>query len=96
MRRRCGLRLRLRPRVGCVPGIAFVGMIRACCDAEAARIGPSRGGIHARAARGNRTTLDAPDGMAPAILVRLLPTLAVDRLRGRHRRRPFANPAGGR
>ena len=82
--------------LGRVPGIAFVGMIRACWDAEADRIGPSRGGIHARTARGDRTALYATDGMAPAILVRVLVTLVVDRLRGRHRCRPFADPDSGR
>jgi hypothetical protein len=81
-------------------GTPFVGLIRGgCLDADPggpteAAIGPIRGRIQGRYARGDRSRLRANDGWSAWMMLRIAWIIATARLRGDQRRSPFFRPTG--
>jgi hypothetical protein len=80
--------------------VPFIGLIRAgCLDADRngpteQAVGPVRGRIHARFARGDRKTLDAHDRVPLSMMAGLVRVILPARLRGDQRRSPFFRPTG--
>ena len=62
---------------------------RTWCCTITAPIGPVRSRIYARYAIGDRTRLDAHEGLPLRLFSRVLPILARARLRGDHAQSPF-------
>jgi hypothetical protein len=79
-------------------GLPFVGLIHACTDPDGPSrddvLGPPRGGVNARFARGDRAALDAHDGASVPMILRFLRILVGSRLRGDQKRSPFFDAAG--
>lgn len=78
------------------PGVPFVGVIlRRGDEAEkAAAVGPVRGGVNARFAKGDRSLIDAHDRAPVSMLLRLARMILGARLRGDHKRSPFFDGSG--
>ena len=78
-------------------GLPFVGVIRRCVENEgsAAALGPIRGGVQAKFARGEQRPPNARDGAFGPIVFRFLRVLLVAKLRGDQRRSPFFDPSTG-
>jgi hypothetical protein len=77
---------------GAVP---FVGLIRTRTLPGEGRddlLGPVRGGVMARFAKGDRSTLDAHDRFALSLFLRFARIALAARLRGDHRKGPFFDP----
>jgi hypothetical protein len=80
--------------------VPFVGLIRGgCLDADEggptdAAIGPVRGRIQSRFARGDRSGLRAHDGWSTWMMIQVVRIILTARLRGDQRRSPFFRPTG--
>ncbi len=80
------------------PGVAFVGLITACLDARdsdrvASALGPVKGRIMGRYAKGDISHLDVHDKFPLTVLVPFVGSLIMRRLRGDHRKSPFFDPS---
>jgi hypothetical protein len=79
--------------------VAFVGLIRTCIDQGAegrspdAALGPIRGRVQARFAKGDLGGVKAHNRFAVRMMLPLLRMMLVGRLRGDHKRGPFFDPA---
>lgn len=82
-------------------GIPFVGLVHSCMDHAADGrtrdevLGPSRGGVQGRFAKGDRSQIDAHDKAPPSMLLRVVPLMLKARLRGDHKRSPFFDAESG-
>jgi hypothetical protein len=80
----------------------FLGSIHSCMDhagngrTRDAVLGPSRGGVNGRFARGERTDVDAHDKAPLSMGLRLLTMMLRFRLGGDHKRSPFFDAAAGK
>lgn len=82
--------------------VPFVGTIHRCMDhASHGRtrdqsLGPVRGRVQGRFATGDCSQLGAHDTAPASMLLRLVPMIAMARIRGDHKRSPFLDPSTGR
>ena len=78
-------------------GVAFIGLITACLagrdsDAVAEALGPVKGRIMGRYAKGDISHLDVHDKFPLRVLFPFVGSLLLRRLRGDHKRSPFFDP----
>jgi hypothetical protein len=78
--------------------IPYVGLVRACMNVSGASLdevlGPVDPGVWARYATGDRSAINAYDGVPLSVLFRVAAKILSWRLRGDHRRSPFFDEAG--
>jgi hypothetical protein len=78
--------------------IPYVGLLRACIDASGSSLdevlGPVKSGVWARYATGDRSAINAYDGVPLSVLFQIAARVVCWRLRGDHRRSPFFDEAG--
>jgi hypothetical protein len=75
-----------------MPSVPFVALLHSaleCGGSPDAVLGPSRGGVNARFAKGDRASLDAHDKAPPGIILRLAAMIFRAWLRGDAKRSPF-------
>ncbi len=82
------------------PKLPFVGLVHRCIrtdsdDARERALGPVRGGVHGRFAKGDRTAVDAHDKAPLSLLLRFMGLMLGARLRGEHRKNPLFDPGTG-
>lgn len=76
--------------------LPFVGLFQDRLDGPLDELlGPSRGGVHGRFAKGDRSRLDAADRAPLGLILRFLRLALGARLRGDQRRSPFFDPRSG-
>ncbi len=81
--------------------IPFVGLINDCVERDADDrslddvLGPLGKGVFGRYAKGDRTNIDAYDGLALAMILNFLGRALRFRMRGDHKHSPFFNEATG-